>query len=94
MNFNMRDVRRIDALERRIVMLEDRRSRRLTGNRRYRKAGGYHDGVSRNIPVTVVLQVEFCEFVMTFEGKPGRWVCEWRDATTDDLTALEGGFYG
>lgn len=60
----------------------------LTGNRRYRKAAS----VMQMVGEAVILQVEYTSFAVGREDQPGRWVCQWRDATTDDLRA-SGGYY-
>jgi hypothetical protein len=60
----------------------------LTGYRRYRpdqRAPG---------PIQMVLEVEYTEFTSVEEGKPGRWVCMWRDATPADLREINvKGYY-
>lgn len=57
----------------------------LTGRKRYRRE---YLGPGRHC---MVLQVEFSEFNMVSEAKPGRWVCSWRDATENDI--VEGDFH-
>jgi hypothetical protein len=39
----------------------------------------------------MVLEVEYTEFTSVEEGKPGRWVCMWRDATPADLREINVG---
>lgn len=59
----------------------------LTGRRRYRAGWYVSDAVAAQ--KTLVLQVEVQEFNTVQEGKPGRWVCMWRDATVADVAAGE-----
>jgi hypothetical protein len=56
----------------------------LTGKRRFKVECLFrnHDYQDDGL----VLQVEYTEFVNVAEGKPGRWVCMWRDATPEDVT--------
>lgn len=49
----------------------------LTGRRRFRKA---------SVLEMLVLQVEESVWNDTVEGKPGKWVNVWRDATPKDVS--------
>jgi hypothetical protein len=60
------------------------RAEELTGRRRYRE-----DELTFGRGSAMVLQVEVSCFNNVYEGKPGRWVCEWRDATPADIAEGE-----
>lgn len=59
------------------------RAEELTGRRRYRVIDDDRNNYN------LILQVEVSVFANAFEGKPGRWVCEWRDATPADVAEGE-----
>lgn len=54
----------------------------LTGRRRYRT-------VLWNDTKILVLQVEVSRFKPSQKGHLGKWVCSFRDATSDDITKAE-----
>jgi hypothetical protein len=65
----------------------------LTGNRRYRKVAETEPTMDWfKIKHTMILQVEESVWNDAYEGREGRWVCQWRDARPSDLTE-QGGFY-
>lgn len=58
----------------------------LTGRRRYREERIYHPlSVLAGYKNVLVLQVEVSVWANGREDKPGRWVCQWRDATSSDV---------
>lgn len=57
----------------------------LTGRRRYRRLGPRWAQVEPGL----LLQVEVSVWASSREDKPGRWVCQWRDATPKDVNESE-----